>query len=209
MKRPSRRSVLIGSGFFVLGFIVAIALTTGFVLWLIRQNWGATQANIVGNLALSNSLLTAADQSSDKLTTTVIWTAQENSELAAEMFNTLTKPHQAMVLRQFARLNQSTTLRTDQSPRGRAALLARSMVLCSRDSANPGVVHVGKDVTMFTGIPGWVLDPDATPVAPTPVRNAEFEQTPEVLSAELKKWTALHEWVKANRACVAGHEIHS
>lgn len=203
MERPSQRSILIGGGLFVAGFLVAIALTAGFDIWLLRQSWDATQTNIIGDLTRSNSLLAVADRSPDKLTATVVWEARQNSEIAAGLFDAMTKPHQAMVLRQFARLNQSATLKADQSSLGRSALLARNMVLCSHHSANPGVVRISKDATVFAGIPGWVLDPDATPAAPTPARDAAVEQTPEVLSAELKKWTELHEWVKANHACIA------
>ncbi|MBS0381701.1 MAG: hypothetical protein JSR56_04640 [Proteobacteria bacterium] len=203
MQRPSKRSILIGSGFFVVGFIVAIGLSSGLVVWQARQNWGATQAHIIGELTLNNSLLAAADKSPEKLTTTVIWLAQQNSELAAGLFGSMTKSHQAMVLRQFARMNQSSTLRADRSPRGNTALLARLMVLCSRESANPGVIRVDTDTTLFASIPDWVLEPGAEPIAPVARPDGPIKQTPQVLSAELKRWTELHQWVIANRDCVA------
>lgn len=203
MKRPSKRSILFGAGFFATGFVAAVALTAGFATWLLQRNREAMQAGIVGDLAVSSALLKAADQSPDKLSATVIWQARQDSKVAAAMFGSLTKSYQSAVLRHFAELNRSGTLRADRSPEGNVARLARTMVLCTHASASPGVAHIGPDVTAFGGIPDWVLDPDAAPVAPVPAHDTEIPQLHERRVALLREWTTLHAWVRANQACFA------
>lgn len=203
MKRPSKRAVLVGCGFFVPGFTIAIALTASFSVWLIRQTGRGVQANIVGGLSQSNGQLKLLDQSPDKLVPTILWTARMNTSIAAAMFSRMSKHYQPMVLFEFQRMNQSAILRSQRSPESVTARLARVMVLCSHVSAQPNTVHVGKSELLMMPLPEWVLNPNAAPITPVADQRRGMPYTPDALAAEFKKWTRVHDWVKANQSCIA------
>lgn len=208
MKRPSKRSVLIGSGFFALGFIAAIALTAGFVTWLIGQSRDAVQSRIIGDLSTNTLLLRAADRQSSSVLENVIANARLNSLTVAAAFDALDKNSQQAVLDLFTMLNHSATLRARTNGYGNTVLLARVMVMCTHHSANPGYVMYDGDEGVRIDPPAWVFDPAAAPTTSEPDIPVQWysQPRPVVAAAVRKHWTKLHGWVKANQACIATQE---
>lgn len=203
MRWPSSKSLAIGISFFVAGFVVAIALTGGFVAWIYHGSESSRQSWIVAPLVASTELLSAADAQPKQLTRMIVGNAREYSLAAATQFDRLTKFNQQIVLRQFSMLNRSTTLRADNAPYAKTARLARVMVLCSHASATPGWVAIGKNSGGMTPVPDWVLDPDAEPVLPQVGSNVgTLRQSPAVIAAEGKQWGKLRQWVITHRACI-------
>jgi hypothetical protein len=110
-----------------------------------------------------------------------------------------------MVLRQFERLNQSPLLQADHGPMGDTERLARAMVLCTHESADPGFIAFGGRYSgAFMAVPGWVPDPNAKSGKPDTSSIPSAERSPEVVAAESRKWDALHQWVITHRDCLKG-----
>lgn len=141
MKRLSTRTVVVSSVSFATGFIAAIALASGFTFWFGRLSLHAYQGSIVDKLVTTNQLLDSADRPKG-LASTVLYDAQEQSIIAATMFDILDMRYQPMVLRQFARMDSNPMLRADDSARGNTAKLARAMVLCTHHAASPALIDV-------------------------------------------------------------------
>lgn len=204
MRWPSRRSVAISAVAFVTGFIVAVALAWGFVSWVYKSNLSGRQNWVIDPLAASVELLDVADKRPERLTRAIVGNARESSLTAATQFDRLTEANQQIILRLFARLNRSATLRANKAAFADTARLARVMVLCSHASASPGWLSVNENSGATTPVPKWVLDPDAKPVMPATGSNyGMLQQSAAVIAAERKHWGALHEWVIANQGCVA------
>lgn len=207
MRRPSRKSIVIGATSFVVGFAAAMALAGGFVAWIYTGGQSARQSWIVDPLVASTGLLSVADTQPKQLVRVIIGNAREHSLTAAAQFDRLTKFNQQIVLRQFARLNRSATLRADNAPYAKTVRLARAMVWCSHASASPGWLTIDKNSGGMTPVPGWVLDPDAKPVLPAVGSVVgTFRQSPAVIAAERKHWGRLHAWVIANKKCISTQE---
>jgi len=209
MKRPSKRSILIGSGFFALGFIAAATASYALAARAYEQVFvpAIESWSLVSPLVDSNQLLRVVDQRPAQLVATIVSNAQSRSLASANNFDYLSKDHQRIVLRQLTMLDHSPALRTDDGPRGRTAHLARLMVLCSHASARPHWMDFGNESGMMMYVPEWVMDPKADPVMPAPGSIfAGAMQSPGVIAAERKKWTALHQWVIDNRGCIAAQE---
>lgn len=209
MRRPSKRSILIGSGFFVIGFIAATTLSYALVARAYKRMFvpAIESWSMVSQLVDSNQLLRVVDQRPTQLAAIIVSDAQSRSLAAANNFDYLSKDHQRIVLRQLTMLDRSEALRADDGPRGRTAHLARLMVLCSHASARPGWMDFGNESGMTMDVPEWVMDPEAKPVMPTAGSIfAGAMQSSDVIAAERKKWTALHQWVIDNRGCITAHE---
>lgn len=204
MRWPSKKSLAIGATAFVAGFVVAIAIAGGFVAWAYAGSQSARQGWIVDPLVSSTTLATTADKGTDQLLHVVVGNARDHSLTAAAQFDRLGKSNQQIVLREFARLNRSTTLRANNAPYARTVRLARVMVLCSHASANPAWLAIDENSGGMTPVPDWVLDPDAKPAFPVVGSIVgTFQQSPSVIAAERKHWGALHRWVIANQDCIA------
>lgn len=203
MRWPSRKSLAIGAVFFIAGFAVAIALAGGFVARVYQGSMSIRQGWIVDPLVASTELLGVADTQPKRLTRTIVGNARQYSLAAANQFDRLTKSNQQIVLRQFARLNRSATLRADNAPYAKTVRLARVMVLCSHVSASPDWLAINKNSGGMTPIPDWVLDPAAKPAFPV-VGSVfgTFQQSAAVIAAERKQWEGLRQWVIAHRACI-------
>lgn len=207
MRLPSRKSIVIGVTSFVIGFVAAAALATGFVTKVYSDGQSARQSWIVDPLVANTELLGVADTQPKQLARMIVGNAREYSLTAAAQFNRLTKLNQQIVLRQFARLNRSDTLRADNAPYAKTAFLARVMVLCSHASAAPDWLTIDKNSGGMTPVPDWVLDPKADPVLPSVGSVAgSFQQNPAVIAAERKHWGKLRAWVVANQKCISTQE---
>ena len=204
MRWPSRRSVAISAVVFVTGFIVAVALAWGFVSWVYKSNLSGRQNWVIDPLAANVELLDIADKRPEQLTRVIVGDARENSLTAATQFDRLTEANRQIILRLFARLNHSVTLRANEEAFADTAHLARLMVLCTHASASPGWLSVDGNFGAMTPVPKWVLDPDAKPVMPAIGSTyGALQQSAAVIAAERKHWDALHEWVIANQRCIA------
>ena len=207
MRWPSRKSIVIGVTSFVVGFAAAVALAGGFVAWVYTGSQSARQSWIVDPLVASTALLSVADTQPKQLTHVIAGNARDYSLAASAQFDQLTKFNQQIVLRQFARLNRSATLRADNAPYAKTVRLARVMVLCSHASATPDWLTIDKNSGGMTPLPDWVLDPDAKPVLPAVGSVVgTFQQSPAVIAAERKHWGTLHAWVIVNQKCVSMQE---
>ncbi|MGH8145372.1 MAG: hypothetical protein ACREPY_03480 [Rhodanobacteraceae bacterium] len=204
MRWPSGKSIAIGTLAFVAGFVVAVALAAGFVTWVYTSNQSGRQNGVIDPLVSTVELLDVEDKQPAHLTRVIAGNARDSSLTAAVQFDRLTKTNQQIVLRLFARLNRSTTLRADEAPFADTVRLARLMVLCTHQSAAPGWLTVSKDSGATTPVPDWVLNPHAKPVMPAAGSiYGAMQQSPAVLAAERKQWGKLRKWVIANQACIA------
>ena len=207
MRWPSRKSLVIGATSFVFGFAAAVALAGGYVAWIYTGGQSARQSWIVDPLAASTELLSVADTQPKQLVRMIIGNARERSLTAAAQFSRRTKSNQQIVLRQFARLNRSGTLRTDNAPYAKTVRLARTMVLCSHASATPGWLTIDKNSGGMTPVPDWVFDPGVKPVLPAVGSVVgTFQQSPAVIAAERNHWGRLRAWVTANQTCISTQE---
>lgn len=208
MKRPSKRAVLIGGGFFVLGFAIAIAVVAAVLFQFARESWHAEQGSMVSALASTTQLLDSAEQRPSQLIPEVLGNSVEQSLGLATQFDTLGDTYQPIVLRVFAHLQQNTTLRAQHGPATNAARLARVMVLCTHHLATPGWVKFGKDQGGTVGVPSWVLTPDAAPDHPAIINYHGLRFIdPRQVGAITRQWDALHAWVNQHRACAAANHL--
>ena len=208
MQRPSKRSTLICGGFFAIGFILAMALTAGFSIWMLNRSRGAVQSGIIRDLSSSALLLDTVDKRPSSLVKQITSDARLNSLTVAAAFDTLDLDHQHVVLNLFTMLNHSPTVRAERNRYTDTVLLARVMVLCTRRSANPGYVMYDKDYGVRINVPDWVVDPSAEPPSAEPDIPIQWysQPRPVVTAAVRSRWTELHEWVKANQACIVKQE---
>ncbi|MGH8189815.1 MAG: hypothetical protein ACREP2_00025 [Rhodanobacteraceae bacterium] len=194
---------MIGATSFVIGFAAAAALAGGFVAWVYAGGQSARQSWVIDPLVANAELLDVTDQRPQQLTRVIIGQVRDNSLAAAAQFDRLTKLNQRIVLRQFAKLNRSATLRADAAPYAKTVRLARVMVLCSHTSATPGWLTIDQGSGGMTPVPEWVLDPNAKPVMPVVGSIVgSFQQSAAVIAAERKHWGKLHQWVIAHHACI-------
>ncbi|WHZ19843.1 MAG: hypothetical protein OJF55_001992 [Rhodanobacteraceae bacterium] len=208
MKRPSVHTVIVASVSFIAGFIVAVALAGGLVLWFGRISLHATQGRVVDKLVTTNQLLAAADKPRGELRGMIVGDADEQSLTAAAMFDAMGSSYQPMVLRQFARMNTSTTLKEDQSTLGNAAKLARAMVLCTHHSAYPNWVTVNEDTGATMGVPSWVFELNAAPTIPATVTYGQTKFGAPFVQAAAKHWRTLHQWVMSHQDCAAARALN-
>jgi hypothetical protein len=175
-------------------------------LWFGRLSLHATQGRVVDELVTSNQLLVATDKQRGRLRTVIVANADEQSLTAAAMFDAMGRTYQPMVLRQFARLNTSTTLQDDRSTLGNAAKLARAMVLCTHHAAYPNWVTVNGNTGATIWVPAWVFAPDAAPQSPDTVTYGHTKFGAPFAPAA-KHWDTLHQWVMNHQDCAAARAL--
>lgn len=208
MKRPSTRTVVIVGVAFAAGFVAAVALASGTLIWFGQQSLHANQGRIISGLVTTTELLDVNARQPAQLLSNVIGKSDEQSLTAATQFGALGSTYQPMVLRLFAHMNRNATLDANHDPASNAARLARVMVLCARHSASPGWVDFNKDTGATVGIPTWVLDPRAKPEHPETVTygNLRFVDAKQV-DAITRHWDALHTWVVQHQACARENRL--
>lgn len=208
MKRPSKRAVLIGGGFFVLGFAVAIALVVATLFHFAHESWYADQGSMVSALVSTVQLLDSTEQHPSQLMPEVLGNSVEQSLDLAAQFDALSSTYQPMVLRVFGNLNQNTTLGIQHGMATNVARLARVMVLCTHHRANPDWVRFNKDQGATVGVPSWVITPDAAPEHPAIINyhGLRFIDSRQV-DAITRQWDALHTWVNQHSACAAANHL--